>query len=58
MDIQQIKIVMLGNSNVGKSSILYRYITGDFMEEIDSTIGANFMGKIITINGKSIKLNI
>ena len=58
MDLQQIKIALLGNSNVGKSSILYRFIVGEFREDIDSTVGASFMGKVIMVGNKKIKLNI
>lgn len=58
MDLQQIKVVLLGNASVGKSSILYRFITGEFQENIDPTVGASFMGKIIKFGDLSVKLNI
>ena len=58
METPQVKVVLLGDSCVGKSSILYRFITGTFHDDIEPTIGANFMSKIIRIGETSIKLNI
>ena len=54
----QVKVVILGKPDVGKSSILRRYITGECNESIENTIGAKFMGKIVTIDDKTVKLNI
>lgn len=58
MKQSQLKIVILGRSSVGKSSILLRYVTNDFNSKEDPTIGAAYMGKTISRNGSSIKLNI
>jgi small GTP-binding protein len=54
----QIKIVLLGESGVGKSSIVLRYVTDSFKTDSDGTVGASYMGKIITINDSLVKLNI
>lgn len=58
MDLTQIKVVLLGDAFVGKSSILYRFMTGGFKDDGDPTVGASFIGKIITVKDKSVKLNI
>jgi small GTP-binding protein len=52
-----VKIVILGDSNVGKSSILHRYMTGVYLES-PNTVGARFVGKKVSYEGHSIKLNI
>tara|TARA_S200000501_G_scaffold171693_1_gene161748 strand:- start:171 stop:764 length:594 start_codon:yes stop_codon:yes gene_type:complete len=52
------KIVIVGDSAVGKSCIATRYISDDFYEFQEPTIGASFMIKNLNINGKDIKLEI
>lgn len=52
------KLCLLGDSNAGKSSILERYIFNRFDPNILTTIGAAFHAKEITINKKTIRLQI
>lgn len=52
------KILILGDSGVGKSSILIRYVDDNFHESYISTIGVDFRTKTISVNNKLIKLNI
>lgn len=40
-----LKIVILGNSGVGKTSLLSRYSTGRFTGQYKATIGADFLSK-------------
>jgi small GTP-binding protein len=59
MSLQK-KVVILGDSGVGKTSILYRYIFDKFERENLPTLGASFKSKTIPITGESesIKLNL
>ena len=60
-DIDQengIKITLLGNPGVGKTCIISKYIDDTFEENEESTIGANFMEKIIKRGDKEVLLNI
>lgn len=55
------KVVILGNSTVGKSSILTQFKLNQFNVEIDSTIGCEFFAKSVMIKGdneqdKEVKL--
>ena len=52
------KLILIGNSGVGKSSILQRYIQKVFNDSYSSTIGVDFFMKSITIGDKSIKLQL
>ena len=52
------KIVLLGDSSVGKSSIVNRYINHRFFEYNESTIGAAFFTKHIITNERDIMLDI
>ncbi|OMJ73520.1 hypothetical protein SteCoe_27781 [Stentor coeruleus] len=54
----QLKIVLLGDAGVGKSSIVLRYVTDSFKTDADGTVGASYMGKIINFEDVMVKLNI
>lgn len=53
-----LKLLLIGNSGVGKSSILLRYSDNSFKEQFIYTIGVDFKVKTVVINGKVIKLQI
>lgn len=52
------KVVLLGTTMVGKTSIVTRVTSGEFDESIKPTIGACYASKTFEIDGKSIKLQI
>ena len=52
------KLILIGNSGVGKSSILNRYMNKAFEESYKCTIGVDFLMKSIEINGKTVKLQL
>jgi small GTP-binding protein domain len=54
----QVKVVLLGDSGVGKSSIVLRFVADNFKADAEATIGASYMGKILQFNEKMIKFNI
>ena len=43
-----LKIIVVGNGNVGKTALSTRFTTGGFRESYVYTIGANFLIKTIT----------
>jgi small GTP-binding protein len=53
-----IKILIVGDSGVGKSSILLRYTSETFTTNYIATIGIDFKLKKIVIDGKDYKLQI
>ena len=57
--VASFKIIIIGNSGVGKTSILERFILDKFDESLLSTIGINFSEKVILLeNSKKIKLKL
>ena len=52
------KVVVLGESGVGKTSLLQRYVENQFTIATKSTIGSDFMAKDIEVDGKSVTLQI
>ncbi|KAK3083272.1 hypothetical protein FSP39_018139 [Pinctada imbricata] len=47
---RQIKLVLLGESGVGKSSIALRYVRGEFNENGEATIGGKYYSAYLTKN--------
>ncbi|KAF9750355.1 Ras-related protein Rab-13 [Nosema granulosis] len=52
------KIIILGESNVGKTCLLRKYKNDDFQDSIMSTIGIDTVSKRILLGDKTIMLNI
>lgn len=52
------KILVLGDSNVGKSSLLRRFVDDEFQEQYSSTIGIDFKIKTLVVDRLCIKLQI
>jgi small GTP-binding protein len=53
------KIVLIGDSGVGKSNLLSRFTKNEFNLESKATIGVEFATKtIITENNKTVKAQI
>jgi small GTP-binding protein len=52
------KIVVLGTSGVGKTSIVHRLTSGAFLQDGGPTCGADFHSYTATVNGQSAKLQI
>lgn len=50
------KILIIGDSGTGKSSLLMRYADGTFPSSYISTIGVDFKIRTTDVNGKVIKL--
>ena len=56
--MNEIKVVLIGDSAVGKTSILNRFTTGSHSNFITPTLGAAFTTKILEVNREQIKLQI
>jgi len=54
----QIKLLMIGDSGVGKTCLLLRYANDSFSPTFITTIGIDFKIKNIDIEGKRVKLQI
>ena len=52
------KVLLLGNSDVGKSSLLLRYVDSVWNDAFVPTIGVDFKVKTLNINDKKIKMQI
>ena len=52
------KLIIVGDTNVGKTNIMSKYIRDQFNINSKSTIGVEFGTKILTIDNKKIKAQI
>ena len=56
--LPNLKLVFLGDTSVGKSSIAQRFVNNEFNEFSEPTIGAAFLTKEIEARGRNIRLDI
>jgi len=52
------KVVLIGDSGVGKSNLLSRFTRNEFNLDSKSTIGVEFATRSITVDGKIVKAQI
>ena len=58
-NLEKIKIILVGESGVGKTCIIYRYINGEFNEDTMTTISLSSTEKTITLKDpKNSKIKI
>ena len=50
-----IKVVIVGDSSVGKTNLLSRFVSNSFNENSRNTIGVDFSAVDLSINGQNIK---
>lgn len=56
--MRSIKVVMVGDTRVGKSCILNRLVNGNFDRNMPATIGAAFMSKVIQTDAGAVRLQL
>ncbi|MCO5549833.1 hypothetical protein L7F22_003307 [Adiantum nelumboides] len=54
----QAKLVLLGDMGAGKSSLVLRFVKGQFQEFQESTIGAAFFSQTVAVNETTVKFEI
>ena len=52
------KVVLVGDSSVGKTNIMSKYLKNEFHEDSKATVGVEFGSKQFTIEGHQIKAQI
>jgi Ras-related protein Rab-21 len=57
-DSHRFKVVLLGEGRVGKTSILLRYIKGEYSDRQTSTLQASYLDKKIKVGTEQVHLNI
>lgn len=52
------KIIVIGDSNVGKTCLTYRFCGGKFLNNPEATIGVDFRERTLQLDGENIKVSI
>ncbi|KAG5464474.1 hypothetical protein LSCM1_00663 [Leishmania martiniquensis] len=55
---ESIKVIVVGDGNVGKTCMLRRFVKGDFIEQYRKTIGAEFMEKDVFIRSTNTTVKL
>ena len=50
------KIILVGDSDVGKTCVVQRFKSGIFIEKQQNTIGVDFTVRTLDIDGKKVKV--
>ncbi|XP_041663703.1 ras-related protein Rab-33B isoform X2 [Cheilinus undulatus] len=50
------KIIVIGDSNVGKTCLTYRFCGGTFLKNPEATIGVDFRERTLQLDGENIKI--
>lgn len=52
------KVVLIGDCGTGKTCVVQRFKTGNYVERHGNTIGVDFSMKTINIDGKKVKVSL
>lgn len=55
---QVFKIIIIGDSGVGKTCLAHRFATGKFPEQTEATIGVDFWERRLNLNGTKIRVSL
>ncbi|KAK7201617.1 small G-protein [Novymonas esmeraldas] len=55
---ESIKVIVVGDGNVGKTCMLRRFVKGDFVEQYRKTIGAEFMEKDVFLRSSNTTVKL
>lgn len=53
-----LKVIILGDSGVGKTSLMQQFVNGKFSHQYKATIGADFLTKELTIDDKTVTMQL
>lgn len=53
-----LKVIVLGDSSVGKTSLMNQYVNRKFSNQYKATIGADFLSKEVTVDDRTVTIQI
>lgn len=52
------KVLMIGDSGVGKTCLTHRLCAGEFPSRAEATIGVDFRERMVEIDGEKLKVSL
>uniref|UniRef100_A0A8C7XDY4 RAB33B, member RAS onco family n=1 Tax=Oryzias sinensis TaxID=183150 RepID=A0A8C7XDY4_9TELE len=52
------KVLVIGDSGVGKTCLTHRLCAGEFLSKVEATIGVDFRERVLEVEGEKIKLQL
>jgi len=56
--IRTFKVIVIGDTNVGKTCLTYRACSSKFPQRTEATIGVDFKDKVLKVNSETIRLQL
>ncbi|XP_065887499.1 ras-related protein Rab-6A-like [Dysidea avara] len=56
--LRKFKLVFLGERNVGKTSLIWRFMYDSFSNTYQATIGIDYLSKTMCLDGKTVRLQL
>lgn len=56
--LYQFRLILIGDSTVGKSSLLRQFKEGTYFQDVSLTVGVDFHAKIVHLKGQPVKLQL
>ncbi|XP_023238297.1 ras-related protein Rab-7a-like [Centruroides sculpturatus] len=53
-----LKVIILGDSGVGKTSLMNQYVNKKFSNQYKATIGADFLTKEVTVDDRLVTMQV
>jgi Ras-related protein Rab-7A len=53
-----LKVIILGDSGVGKTSLMQQFVNGKFSQQYKATIGADFLTKELVLDDKTVTMQL
>ena len=58
MEVQRVKVVLVGDESVGKTALINKWVTGIFSGDSSPTIGGSNQCKTIKVDNEAVSLNV
>ena len=56
MSIKSCKVIILGDSGVGKTTLIHSFIAKEFRADFKATLGADLSTKVVVVDGQTVEI--